>query len=138
MWDRVGGLRTLVLGTPGASRDRLNELVLAGRKVATAGLYEIEYVGEDEPVETVGERLVLLDSAEAPIGLVEVTRVETYPFLEVPWEFAAAEGEGDQTIEEWQKGHRDWFAAEGTPIREDDLMVCLWFDLLDEAPPARS
>ena len=117
MWDRVGGLRTLVLGTPGASRDRLNELVLAGRKVATAGLYEIEYVGEDEPVETVGERLVLLDSAEAPIGLVEVTRVETYPFLEVPWEFAA---------------------AEGTPIREDDLMVCLWFYLLDEVPPARS
>ena len=138
MWDRVGGLRTVALGTPGPSRDRLNRLVLEGAKTATAGLYEVEYVAEEEAIETVGERLVLLDSDEAPIGVIEVTRVETYPFLEVPWEFAAAENEGDETIEDWRRGHREFFDAVGTPVRDGDRMVCIWFRLLDEPPPTRA
>jgi hypothetical protein len=39
------------------AQDRLNALVLAGEKVATAGPWEQDYVNEDEALEAVGERL---------------------------------------------------------------------------------
>ena len=67
MWPRVQGLRALELGTPGAFRDELTALVLAGRKQATAGLLA-EYTEEGEELETVGERLVLLDSDGKSLG----------------------------------------------------------------------
>jgi uncharacterized protein YhfF len=44
----VSGLRSLELGSPGASRQRLTALVLEGRKRATAGLVA-EYEREGEP-----------------------------------------------------------------------------------------
>jgi len=47
----IGGLRALELGTPGPMRERLNGLVLAGTKRATAGTLE-EY--EDNELEEVG------------------------------------------------------------------------------------
>ena len=56
----VAGLRSLELGSPGASCQRLTALVLEGRKRATAGLVA-EYEREGEPPEHVGERLALLD-----------------------------------------------------------------------------
>jgi hypothetical protein len=80
----------------------------------------------------VGERLVLLDSAEAPIGLVKVTRVETYPLLRCPG-VHRRRGREQQDHRGVAAGHRDEFAAEGTPVVDDELMVCLWFQLIDEA-----
>ena len=49
-WPRVGGLRTLELGSPGEMRSRLNALVLAGRKRATAGVLAVDYEQEGEPL----------------------------------------------------------------------------------------
>jgi hypothetical protein len=46
MWPRLDGLRALELGTPGEMRVRLNDLVVAGLKTATAGtLAEYEREG---------------------------------------------------------------------------------------------
>jgi uncharacterized protein YhfF len=42
-------------------RDRLNALVMAGKKVATAGLWRVEYESGSEALDTVGERQVMLD-----------------------------------------------------------------------------
>jgi uncharacterized protein YhfF len=65
-------LRTLGLGTPGDMRADLNALVLEGTKTATAGLLA-EYEREAEELESVGERLALVDDDGAPVGVVEVT-----------------------------------------------------------------
>jgi hypothetical protein len=46
MWPRVDGLRAMELGAPGGMRQWLNGLVLAGRKRATAGLLDHDYVAE--------------------------------------------------------------------------------------------
>lgn len=137
MWPRVGELRALELGSPGEMQDRLNALVLAGEKVATAGPWEQDYVNEDEALEEVGERLVLLGADGQSLALVEVTRVETRRFVDVPWEFAAAEGEGFDSIEHWRAGHRTFFAGQGLTIDDDDLMVCVWFRLIGADPPAQ-
>ncbi|MBP1786476.1 MULTISPECIES: ASCH domain-containing protein [Micromonospora] len=126
MWPRIGGLRALALGTPGELRTRLNTLVLSGVKTATAGLMQ-EYDDENEELEHVGERLVLVDDNDRFVAVVEVTGVEVVRFADVPWDFARAEGEGDRSIEEWREGHGAYWARQGTPVTDDTRIVCLRF-----------
>jgi uncharacterized protein YhfF len=130
MWLRVGGLRTFEMGTPGEMRQRLNDLVLAGRKRATAGLLGLDYQAEDEEIEHVGERLALLDNSRNKIAEVEVTRVDVVPFKDVTWEFADAEGEGFRSVEHWREGHARYWAARGHEVQDDTAVVCLWIRLL--------
>ncbi|MER7997167.1 ASCH domain-containing protein [Micromonospora chalcea] len=126
MWPRIGGLRALALGTPGELRTRLNTLVLSGVKTATAGLVQ-EYDDENEELEYVGERLVMVDDNDRFVAVVEVTGVEVVRFADVPWDFARAEGEGDRSIEEWREGHGAYWARQGTPVTDDTRIVCLRF-----------
>lgn len=133
MWPRVDGMRALELGTPGSMRAWLNGLVLEGRKRATAGL-EAEYTQEGETLEHVGERLALLDDDGRRLATVEVTDVDLVRFVEVPWDFAAAEGEGDADLEEWRAGHRRFWDEAGTPVDDDTRVVLLRFELVEPAP----
>lgn len=128
MWPRVDGMRTIEFGSPGTSRSWLTGLVVEGRKRATAGILQ-EYETEDEPLEEVGERLAVLDDESQHVATVEVTRVRRYRFTDVPWEFAAAEGEGDRDLDEWRAGHRRYWTEAGTPVDDDTEVVCLWFRL---------
>lgn len=127
-WPRAGGLRGLELGSPGPMRTWLNGLVLSGQKRATAGLLS-EYAEEGEEPEYIGERLALLDDHDHQLATIEVTRFEVHPFGEVPWEFAAAEGEGDTDIESWRAGHRRFWASEGVSVDDATLVACVWFAL---------
>lgn len=129
MWPRIGDLRTLALGTPGEMRSRLNTLVLAGVKRATAGLLS-EYATEGEELEQVGERLALVDDHDALLGVVEVTAVEVVRFADVTWEFARSEGEGDRDLDEWRAGHLAFWAGEGSTVTADTPVVCLRFRLV--------
>ena len=133
MWPRVRGMRAFGMGPPGEMRDRLTQLTLSGTKTATAGLWKDEYETEGEEVEQVGERQVLLDSSDVPIAIVEITRVERHPFVEVPWEFAAAEGEGFRSTEHWREGHRSFYGSHGVSVADDDDVICVWFRVV-EAP----
>ncbi|MFI1418663.1 ASCH domain-containing protein [Streptomyces sp. NPDC020731] len=117
-------MRTMELGTPGELRGRLNSLVLAGRKTATTGLLA-EYVEETEGLEFVGERMALLDDDGHAIATIEITGVEQRSFSEVTWEHAAAEGEGDASLEEWRTGHRRFWRCEGAQVEDDTPVVCL-------------
>lgn len=131
MWPRIDGLRTLELGTPGEMRDRLNGLVLAGQKTATAGLLSTDYEAEDEPIEQVGEQMVLVDTQGSAIAQVEVTGVDVTAFDAVTWQFADAEGEGFTSIEDWRAGHRRFWTAAGVQVDNSTMVVCLRFRLID-------
>lgn len=130
MPPRTDGLRTLELGAPGEQRDWLNDCVLHGTKRATAGL-AAEYEEEGEPLEHVGEVLVMLGNVGEEVGRVRVTQVVTRRFDEVPWEFADAEGEGFTSIENWREAHRGFWEGSGRTVTPDAEVVCLSFDLLD-------
>ncbi len=125
----VDGLRTLDLGNPGEMRAHLNDLVLAGRKRATAGLMA-DYRDADEQTELPGERLVLVDDDGGRVATVEVERVEVRRLAEVPWEFAQAEGEGFTSVEDWQRGHREFWGAGGVEVTADTEVVLVWFRLV--------
>ena len=125
----VDGLRSLEIGTPGAMRQRLNRLILDGHKRATAGLL-FDYVREDEELETEGELLALVDDESKRVATVVVTEIATMPFIEVPWKFAQAEGEGDESLEEWREGHRRFWRAAGEEIDDQTPIVLIWFALV--------
>jgi uncharacterized protein YhfF len=127
----VDGMRSLEIGTPGAMRQRLNQLILDGHKRATAGLL-IEYVRENEELESEGELLALVDDETRRIATVVVNEVETVPFIEVPWRFAQAEGEGHESLDEWREGHRRFWSAEGDTVDDQTPVVLIRFEVVSE------
>lgn len=129
-------MRGFELGAKGEMQDRLNSLVLAGDKRATAGLWNEDYVGEDEAIDEVGERQALLDDDGKLIAILEVTRVEQVRFADVSWEFAQAEGEGFTSIDDWRDGHREFWTGEGIEVDDDTPVVCMWFEVVDEVSTA--
>lgn len=137
MFPRVDGLRSIEFGTQGASRSHLVGLVLHGNKRATAGLLR-EYRTEGEALEHVGERLAMLDDDGVHVGTLEVTRVETLRFADVPDEFALAEAEGDRDAAEFRASHVEFWRRIGEHVDDDTMVVTVYFDLLPEivrAPP---
>lgn len=142
-WPRSGELRTLELGLPGEMRRRLSDLVLHGRKRATAGLLA-EYAMEGEELERPGEVLVLLGNEGERLGQIRVTAVEVVRFDDVTWEFADAEGEGFTNIDDWRTQHRAfWERASVDQIRDhtgdpswsltgETEVVCVWFDVVHD------
>lgn len=131
----VNGRRSLEIGTPGEMRQRLNALILRGEKRATAGLVHL-YAAENEMIESVGELLSLVDDETQPIATVRVVRVEIVAFIDVPFSFAQAESEGDESIEEWREGHRRFWTGEGELIDDQTPVVLIWFELAGEQPRA--
>ncbi|MEU1282420.1 ASCH domain-containing protein [Streptomyces sp. NPDC005805] len=125
-------MRALELGTRGELRERLNALVLAGVKTATTGLLA-EYAEETEGLEFVGERLALLGNDGDRVATIEISGVELTDFAGVTWEHAAAEGEGDRSLEEWRAGHSLFWESIGTPVDEKTPLVCLRFRLVTGA-----
>ena len=91
----VNGLRSIEFGNPGESRANLISMILDGNKRATAGTLEWDYQAENEPIETIGEDLAILDNDGSHVGTIRATRVEVVRFADVPDEFALAEAEGD-------------------------------------------
>ncbi len=130
-FPRIDGKRAMEIGTPGPMRQRLNGLILDGLKEATAGL-ATDYEAEGEAPEHVGEHLMLVDDVGVPIAELVVTEVEQCRFDEVPWAFAEAECEGDESIEEWREGHRAFWESEGIPITDATEVVLVYFSLLED------
>lgn len=131
MFPRIEGMRGIEFGTLGASRDHLIDLVLHGKKRATAGLLS-EYDHEAEAVEHVGELLAMLDSAGRHVGTLRVTRAEVLRFGDVPDEFAHAEAEGDLDAADFRASHMAYWASVGETVTDDTLVVTVYFDLLAE------
>jgi uncharacterized protein YhfF len=132
MWPRAEGLRAFAFAdNPGPMRTRLTALALAGTKNATGTFWQRDYVDEGEAIEVVGERQALLGDDDQIAAIIEITRVETHRFVDVPWEFAESEGEGFRSIEDWREGHRSYFANLGVQVDDDMSFVCVWFRVVE-------
>lgn len=106
--------------------DALLQLVLEGKKVATAGL-----LAQHNKVPQVGDLGIITDSQDEPRCIVEYTNIETKPFLEVDFDFAQAEGEGFQNIEDWRNEHQKVFREwTNNAFTDNDLVLCENFKLV--------
>ena len=87
------------------------DLVQRGIKVATCGLKHRYVTGED-PMPKVGQLIVVTNWEGEPTAIVETTSVSESRFCDVDAAFAAAEGEGDLSLEWWRKAHWEFFSKE--------------------------
>jgi uncharacterized protein YhfF len=115
------------------SANDLAQLVLAGRKQATAGLvwsFEAALV----PLPKVGDLSVVTNWDKMPLCIIETQRVDIVAFDEVSQEFAATEGEGNGSLQYWQKVHWAYFGRECQRIgrtRESKMpVVCERFKVI--------
>lgn len=115
--------------------DELLELVLAGRKTATSTA--VAEVG-DGPAPRVGDLWIVLDGRGHPRALLRTTRVTEAAFRDVTPAHAAAEGEGDGSLEHWRAEHeRYWRRVLGDDAFSPELgVLCETFQLIDPAPRA--
>lgn len=127
----VNGLRGIEFGTKGEFREELIALILKGIKQATAGTLEWDYKANNEPIETVGEKLAVINSDGLHVATIEATRVEVVRFADVPDEFALAEGEGDLSGDDFREGHLRYWSRQGLTITDATEIVLLYFKLVD-------
>ena len=130
-FERIDGHRTIEFGNPGTSRDTILHFLFHGNKRATAGLLEHDYV-EGEPVQHVGEILVVVGNENEPLGKIQITRVEIVRFDEVSDEFALAEAEGDLSGDDFRKSHREFWEGCGYEVKPDSQVVCAYFELIEQ------
>lgn len=99
--------------------DRLIDLVLEGRKRATAGSLA-EFEAEGAAIPAVGDRWIACDGRGLPRAVIRTTDVRIGPMSSVDDQFAWDEGEGDRTRDDWLRGHTSYFtrthAALGIPF----------------------
>ena len=126
----VNGLRSIEFGTRGKMREELITLILNGRKRATAGILEWDYRAQGEPLESVGERLAVLNSDGQHVATIQVNEIEVIRFADVPDKFALAEGEGDQSGDDFRASHLRYWSHEGFTVTDDTEIVLLYFDLV--------
>ena len=80
------------------------ELIRNGIKKATCSMkYWYEKGGEKMP--RIGHLQVVTDWYGNPTSIIETTAVRECKFSEVSEEFAYLEGEGDKSLQWWQKAH---------------------------------
>lgn len=117
----------------------LAELVLHGPKRATAGLlWDAEIDPAMMPV--LGGHSLVTDHAGAPLLVIRTTQVEIRPYGKVDADFAAAEGEGDGSLDYWRNAHWAYFsrrcAALGRTPSEDMPVILERFALIYSAGPS--
>ena len=87
-----------------SSANELAQLVLAGKKRATAGL-AWAFEAASAPLPKAGDLSVVTDWAKKPLCVIETLRVDIVAYDEVSEEFAATEGEGDGSLQYWRQVH---------------------------------
>ena len=127
----IDGYRTVEFGNVGESRTKILDFLFNGEKRATAGLLKEDYQDENEPIEQVGEILVVVGNENEPLGKIQVTRVEIVPFGEVPTEFALAEAEGDLSGDDFRESHSKFWTECGYTLTPETPVVLCYFELID-------
>jgi len=130
-------------GFPGPLRDRLVAAILDGSKTSTTGLVaDYEHCGE--PLPRVGERMTVVDSADRPVAVIEVTDVLVAPLAQVDLAHAVDEGEGFTTVAEWRVDHEAYWHGDemrqamddpGFTVHDDTAAVLERFRLVADLRP---
>ena len=104
-------------GANAEEADELLALVIAGVKTATASSPLRSGRRRSEELPRPGDLSIICDGAGEPHVLVRTTAVDVVPFDQVPAEHAAAEGEGDRSLEHWRRVHEAYFRTGARRVR---------------------
>ncbi len=131
--DDLAALEASGFAFPGALRDELTALALAGTKTTTAGLFA-ELVAEGTALAKPGVREVLLDSDERPVAVLEIVESRVVRLADVDDRHAIDEGEGYRNAAEFRVAHERFWNSYIDDLRrtitpdfdiDDDTLVVL-------------
>lgn len=101
----------LSCGDSPALQTELAELIVEGRKRATAGLLR-DFTEGGETLPAVGDLVIVLDGTGTPRCIWRTTEITVKPLNQVDDQFAWDEGEGDRSRDWWLEAHRAYFSRE--------------------------
>lgn len=107
----------------------LLRLVRSGRKRATCQAKAVYESGE-EAWPKVGRRDIALNFDGTPALVIETVSLEEHAFIDVPEDFALAEGE-NETLQGWRDDHRRWF-EKTCGFAPDMVLVCERFEVIED------
>jgi uncharacterized protein YhfF len=121
-------------GAGGFQASQLAHLVAKGRKRLTAG-WVASHRKSGVAIPLVGGVSIVTDGFGIPIAAIRTNKVEVIPFCAVTAEMARAEGEGDLTLEDWQRGHLEYWRGIEAPqvnltFADDEPIFVEWFEVL--------
>lgn len=115
----------------------LLELIRSGRKRAGTGLLWA-YEHDGEHIARAGDIEIAVDHLHEPAIVTRIVSSEVVPFNRVTAEYAAIEGEGDGSLDDWRKAHWSYFSREcrriGRVPDESMPVICCVFEVLDVVP----
>jgi uncharacterized protein YhfF len=109
-------LRIAEFAFPGELRDRLVAAILRGEKTATTGLL-VEWELDDEPLPDRGERMLVVDSSEVAVALIELEDVRVMRLGDVDLAIAKAEDEDFASVKEWRLAHEAFWNSYAEDLR---------------------
>lgn len=117
----------------GGETDELADLVLKGKKTATASAYDL-YAYDNEELPEPGDYSVVLDSSDNAVCVIRNISVSVVPFMDVDEGHAAREGEEDLSLGHWRKVHRElftqWLEEAGMEFSDDMPVVLETFEVV--------
>jgi len=121
-----------------ASANHLAELVLQGQKRGTATLlWSLQAEGKDAP--KAGDLTVVTYWDGRPCCVAETRETAVVAFRDVTAAFAAIEGEGDGSLEYWQRAHWAFYEREcarlGRQPAPDMPVLCEQFEVVFRPRP---
>ncbi|HDR2547049.1 ASCH domain-containing protein [Enterobacter ludwigii] len=100
---------------------KLADLIKKGIKTASCGSFASYQ--QEEPAPKIGSYNIILDGQSIPICVIRLVSMRLVRFCDVTEEFARKEGEGDLSLEYWQKEHQRFFTREGYFSEEMELIT---------------
>ncbi|MFO0997091.1 MAG: ASCH domain-containing protein [Alphaproteobacteria bacterium] len=113
--------------------DYISGLAAAGVKRGTCHL-ALDFEVNQVPQRQAGDHWVVLDSANKPLCVVRVARIDVKPFNAIGEDFSSVENEGDGSFKYWYDGHFAYFKKQceswGREWRMDLPCVCEYFEVV--------
>ena len=129
---------TLKIKYPGAhawsigdNPDMANELADLVRKgIKTASCGSLSSFQTEESAPKIGSYNIILNGQGAPVCVIRIVSMRLIRFSEVTEDFARKEGEGDLSLEYWQKEHKAFFTRAGS-YSDDMELIAEEFELIE-------
>ena len=107
--------------------DKLIELVLSNKKIATSSLYI-----EDTKLPIIGEESIICYDNDSFACIVKTIDYKIMKFNEMTEEYAKLEGEGDLSLDYWKNVHCNFFKSIDSSFNEKSKIIFEIFEVVDK------
>ncbi|MBC1184423.1 MULTISPECIES: ASCH domain-containing protein [Kluyvera] len=127
----MGAIDQLMMRYPGANAwqmgdspelaNELAALIKQGLKTASCG--SLSSYQQEVSAPLIGSYNIILDGQNVPVCVTRLISMRLVRFCDVTAEFARKEGEGDLSLEYWQREHQRFFTREGYFSHDMELIA---------------